>query len=85
VSKGKFISNPQDVTETSVRACDDLREGNNGMVWRSSTGSGCEAYQKLKLCTPDGGAGEGWDSSFGSFADWATAGLDATQVMIPLE
>jgi hypothetical protein len=60
-------------------SCHDLKA--DGSTWRSSTGSGCVDYKKLKLCTTNGQPGEGWDVSFGSLSDWATAGLDATQVL----
>jgi hypothetical protein len=70
----------EDTNAETGGACDDLRDEDNGAVWRSSTGSGCEVYGELKLCTPDGQGGEGWDDSFGSLSDWSTAGFDATQV-----
>jgi hypothetical protein len=67
-------------TTQAGSSCEDLQAA--GQLWRSSTGSRCEDYGALKLCTQEGKAGDGWDASFGTLEDWATAGLDATQVTI---
>jgi hypothetical protein len=41
--------------------------------WRSSAGSSCADYARLRLCTASGGYGPGWGPDWGTFADFANA------------
>jgi alpha-tubulin suppressor-like RCC1 family protein len=46
--------------------------------WESSTGATCERYSN-GWCTPSGGYGSGWYSSYGVFDDWAVNGISADE------
>jgi len=45
--------------------------------WESSSGFACDEYASSDWCK-DGDVSAGWDEAFGTFADWATDGVDAT-------
>ena len=47
--------------------------------WVSSTKTGCQQYKDKKWCTLDGKPGPGWKKEYGTFAEWAVGGKDATQ------
>jgi hypothetical protein len=47
--------------------------------WVSSTKSSCQQYKDKKWCTLDGKPGPGWKKEYGTFAEWAVGGKDATQ------
>jgi hypothetical protein len=61
-----------EVAEEAVAACVD-QEG-----WESSSGFACDEYVAQNWCA-DGAQAAGWDEAFGTFQDWATDGVDATQ------
>lgn len=45
--------------------------------WKSSTNVTCAMYRRNKFCVDDT-YGPGWRSSYGTFADWAVDGVDAS-------
>lgn len=47
--------------------------------WANSDGVGCSDHGSQGWRTPDGGYGAGWNSGWGTFADYATDGLDALE------
>lgn len=47
--------------------------------WRSSTNNNCYQYVQYHLCTIAGGYGTGWKASMGTFLNYSTNGIDATQ------
>lgn len=46
-------------------------------VWKDGYNNECEDYRVLDLCREDG-YGSKWQSWWGTFSDWVTAGLDAS-------
>ena len=51
-------------------SCDDIQD------WYDSEGDDCQTYVNGNWCV-DGGYGPGWESDWGTFADWAADGVDA--------
>ena len=63
--------------------CEGTR-GHQGCVdnpngWTSNAGSSCSKFVNLHYCTASGGYGPGWQPGWGTFADYANNGVDATQ------
>eukprot|EP00667_Euglena_gracilis_P007708 EG_transcript_7794 len=53
--------------------CSDLPQ------WKDREGDTCERYQQYDYCTAHRGYGNGWSPDWGTFADYAAAGVDATE------
>lgn len=52
---------------------------NTPSTWVSTSGANCDDYEIMQLCTDVGDYGVGWVSGWGTFIDWASDGVDATQ------
>mmetsp|Transcript_50092 Transcript_50092/g.119180 ORF Transcript_50092/g.119180 Transcript_50092/m.119180 type:complete len:1195 (-) Transcript_50092:93-3677(-) len=61
------------VAGTTASGCEDQAG------WRDSQYLPCDAYVTAKWCTSDGKPGSGWKAEWGTLADFATQGLDATE------
>eukprot|EP01046_Picozoa_sp_COSAG06_P047349 COSAG06_NODE_6871_length_2735_cov_2.515554_1_plen_360_part_10 len=47
--------------------------------WVSNDGTPCSSYETMGFCTPTGAYGSAWTSGYGTFADYAVNGVDASQ------
>ena len=84
-STGKFSTNGEDCDQC-IAGSEPMYCENMPAVWQSAPSNTttvgsltCMDYQRLSLCTFDGGYGVGWDPTDGIFSDWSTDGIDATE------
>lgn len=87
---GKYSTNGEDCSQC-YPGSEPMYCQNMPAVWQSAPSTSsknsssrassltCMDYQRLSLCTFDGGYGPGWDPTDGVFSDWSTDGIDATQ------
>ncbi len=86
---GKYSTNGEDCSQC-YPGSEPMYCENMPAIWRSAASTSsknssrassltCIDYQRLSLCTFDGGYGPGWDPTDGVFSDWSTDGIDATQ------
>eukprot|EP01046_Picozoa_sp_COSAG06_P065299 COSAG06_NODE_15976_length_1031_cov_1.919528_2_plen_261_part_01 len=47
--------------------------------WVSNDGTPCSSYETMGFCTPTGAYGSAWTTGYGTFADYAVNGVDASQ------
>lgn len=69
-----------DGIEVEQAQCEEAECQDTVSGWRDSYDAPCSIYESYNWCTSTGNYASGWLSSWGSFADYARDGYDATQV-----